>query len=235
VLTSATGLFATVIPAKLSLPRNLTPASGCRAHTSSPSASGALVFSTLGVHRSPPRERDDRDSPLLVGQDGGRCRPICYFGKAEYFFKKGLTGFWVICPSGGFVESVKQFPLNNHRSPSGKTPVVRHCEEPLRRSNPSSHEKKEWIASSLPPSLVELRRTSRSTHPTHCDSEIWLTIGQLQDCNDRAKTFGSGSGIHFPRFVEIARCEHDVAPMRHFLTGKDNEEGEIVSYEMNPA
>jgi hypothetical protein len=35
-----------------------------------PYASGAVVLSTLGVHRSPPRERDDRDSPLSVGQDG---------------------------------------------------------------------------------------------------------------------------------------------------------------------
>ena len=43
---------------------NLTPASGSQDHTISPSASGALVFSALRVHRSPPRERDDRDSPL---------------------------------------------------------------------------------------------------------------------------------------------------------------------------
>ena len=64
------GFLATVIPEQLSLPGNLTPASGCRAHTSSPSASGALVRRTFCVHRSPPRERDDRDSPLLVGRDG---------------------------------------------------------------------------------------------------------------------------------------------------------------------
>jgi hypothetical protein len=25
---------------------------------------------------------------------------FCYFGKAEYFFKRGLTGMQVICPSG---------------------------------------------------------------------------------------------------------------------------------------
>jgi hypothetical protein len=47
----------------------LTPASGCRAHTSLPYASGAVVLSTISVHRSPPRERDDRVSPLLLGQD----------------------------------------------------------------------------------------------------------------------------------------------------------------------
>jgi hypothetical protein len=59
------GLLATVVPEMLSLPRNLTPASGCQDHTILPSASGALVSRTLRVHRSPPRERDDRVSPLL--------------------------------------------------------------------------------------------------------------------------------------------------------------------------
>src|SRR6266403_206814 len=34
----------------------------------------------------------------------------------------------------------------------------RHCEEPLRRSNPAFFVAR-WIASSLPPSLDELRRT----------------------------------------------------------------------------
>src|SRR3981081_4346847 len=33
---------------------NLTPASGRQDHTSSPSASGALVSSTISVHRIPP-------------------------------------------------------------------------------------------------------------------------------------------------------------------------------------
>ena len=43
---------------------NLTPASGCQDHTTSPFASGALVRSTIRVHRIPPRVRDDRDTPL---------------------------------------------------------------------------------------------------------------------------------------------------------------------------
>src|SRR5471032_3355009 len=77
VLTSATGLFATVI--RSALAANLTPASGCRAHTSLPYASGAVVLSTISVHRSPPRERDDRDSPLSVGQDGEDIDLICHF------------------------------------------------------------------------------------------------------------------------------------------------------------
>jgi hypothetical protein len=43
---------------------NLTPASGCQDHTTSPSASSALVRSAIRVHRIPPRVRDDRDTPL---------------------------------------------------------------------------------------------------------------------------------------------------------------------------
>ena len=35
------------------IPRNLTPASGRQDHTTSPSASGALVFGTISVHRIP--------------------------------------------------------------------------------------------------------------------------------------------------------------------------------------
>ena len=45
-------------------PRNLTPASRRQDHTTSPSASGTLVRSTLRVHRIPSRVRDDRDTPL---------------------------------------------------------------------------------------------------------------------------------------------------------------------------
>ena len=77
-LLGAPGFLATVAPEKLSLPRNLTPASGCQNHTILLSASGALVRRTLRVHRSPPRERDDRDSPLSVGQDDKGYSPRIY-------------------------------------------------------------------------------------------------------------------------------------------------------------
>src|SRR5665647_1152886 len=40
-------------PSPALLGANLTPASGRQDHTTSPSASGALVFSTISVHRSP--------------------------------------------------------------------------------------------------------------------------------------------------------------------------------------
>jgi hypothetical protein len=43
---------------------NLTPASRRQDHTTSPSASGALVRSAIRVHRIPPHVRDDRETPL---------------------------------------------------------------------------------------------------------------------------------------------------------------------------
>jgi hypothetical protein len=46
------GFLATVICGIAST--DLTPASGCQDHTTSPSASSALVRSAIGVHRIPP-------------------------------------------------------------------------------------------------------------------------------------------------------------------------------------
>ena len=51
-------------PLRSLLLKNLTPASRRQDHTTSPSASGALVRSTLRVHRIPPHVRDDRETPL---------------------------------------------------------------------------------------------------------------------------------------------------------------------------
>src|ERR1700680_2366815 len=62
VLSPATGFLATVASGIAST--DLTPASGCQDHTTSPYASSALVFSTVSVHRIPPRVRDDREPPL---------------------------------------------------------------------------------------------------------------------------------------------------------------------------
>ena len=50
-------------------PRNLTSASRRQDHTTSPSASGALVRSAIRVHRIPPHVRDDRETPLVKGRD----------------------------------------------------------------------------------------------------------------------------------------------------------------------
>ncbi|HKC00417.1 MAG TPA: hypothetical protein VKD23_16660 [Terriglobales bacterium] len=55
-------MFATVISGIAST--NLTPASGCQDHTTSPSALMPFVKGTISVHRIPSRVRDDRDTPL---------------------------------------------------------------------------------------------------------------------------------------------------------------------------
>ena len=60
------GLFVTVIGGIL--PADLTPASRRQNHTTSPSASRAVRQRHLGVHRIPPRVRDDRERPS-VGRD----------------------------------------------------------------------------------------------------------------------------------------------------------------------
>jgi hypothetical protein len=60
-LSLVIGLFVTIIGKKFA---NLTPASRRQDHTTSPSASSALVRSAIRVHRIPPHVRDDRETPL---------------------------------------------------------------------------------------------------------------------------------------------------------------------------
>jgi hypothetical protein len=50
---------------------DLTPAPRRQDHTTSPYASATLVSRGLGVHRIPPRIRDDRERPSSCGDDGG--------------------------------------------------------------------------------------------------------------------------------------------------------------------
>src|ERR1700740_1674030 len=61
VLSPVIGFLATVAGGVAST--DLTPASGCQDHTSSPSASSTLVRSTIRVHRTPPRVRDVASRP----------------------------------------------------------------------------------------------------------------------------------------------------------------------------
>jgi hypothetical protein len=41
-------------------------------------------------------------------------RLICNFGKSEYFCQRGFTDFWVICPSGRFVELIEKIDFHVH-------------------------------------------------------------------------------------------------------------------------
>ena len=61
VLSPVIGFLATVAGGVAST--DLTPASGCQDHTSSPSASSTLVRSTIRVHRTPPRAGDVAQRP----------------------------------------------------------------------------------------------------------------------------------------------------------------------------
>ena len=78
----------------------MTPASRRQNHTTSPSASSALVSSTARVHRIPPRVRDDRDTPLEWDETARGVKVIWFFGKSEYFFKRGWTGKSADDPAG---------------------------------------------------------------------------------------------------------------------------------------
>src|ERR1700722_5714587 len=62
VLSPVLGLFGHRHPRKFPF-TNLTPASRCQDHTSSPSASDALVRSTIRVHRIPPHVSDVGQRP----------------------------------------------------------------------------------------------------------------------------------------------------------------------------
>jgi hypothetical protein len=70
---------------------DLTPASGCQDHTTSPSASGTLVRRTISVHRIPPHVRDDRERPSHGAGRGELVEMICPTAKAEYFFERDWT------------------------------------------------------------------------------------------------------------------------------------------------
>jgi len=66
------GFLATVAGGVAST--DLTPASGCQDHTSSPSASSTLVRSTIRVHRIQAPRWWRCATPLWVGLDGGEYR-----------------------------------------------------------------------------------------------------------------------------------------------------------------
>ena len=72
-------------PLRSLLLRNLTPASRRQDHTTSPSASRAVRYRRIRVHRIPSRVRDDREPPLMWDRMAANITVICQFGKTEYF------------------------------------------------------------------------------------------------------------------------------------------------------
>src|SRR3981081_3867881 len=103
-----TALLPPSRPEKLLPPGALTPAPRRQDHTSLPYASAALVCRSFRVHRDPPHDRDDHDTPLWSGRDGDRYAPVRASGKAKYFLFRGLTWFLqnrMICP--GFANRLR--------------------------------------------------------------------------------------------------------------------------------
>jgi hypothetical protein len=50
------------------------------------------------------------------------------FGKTEIFFREGLDGFWVICPSGGLLESAQEIAFTRAQqsfvAPASRSPYA---------------------------------------------------------------------------------------------------------------
>ena len=114
----------------------MTPASRCQDHTTSPSVASLVVSAPL----RPPHPRPDvRETPLCVGWTGcGRYRLICNFGKSEYFCQRGFTDFWVICPSGRFVERIEKIDFYvQGRSTKISVTEADRCADSTRRGRAS--------------------------------------------------------------------------------------------------
>jgi hypothetical protein len=93
-----------------SLLKNLMPASGHQDHTTSPSASGALVNSAVRVHRIPPHVRDDRETPLRRDGTARIWKVICATAEGEIFLQRGLDRISLICPSGCAFRETRRRP-----------------------------------------------------------------------------------------------------------------------------
>ena len=119
VLSSATGLVCHRCLRIISA--NLTPASGRQDHTTSPSASAPFVKGAARVHRIPPRVRDDRETPLCVGRDGGSSKFDLGEARSGIFLQMGLDSRTTKQPVGQI--SAKSAP-----SPDGAPAAVSEIE-----------------------------------------------------------------------------------------------------------
>ena len=81
LLRALPGDRAFLPPSLADVPANLTPASGRQDHTTSPSASGAVVHGAIRVHRIPPRVGDVAQRPSEWGGTAGDMKVICGRGQ----------------------------------------------------------------------------------------------------------------------------------------------------------
>jgi hypothetical protein len=129
--------FLSPSPLRSLLLKNLTPASRRQDHTTSPSASSALVSSTISVHRIPPRVRDDRDTPLEWGETAGVMKLIWVKHEAQYFLRRDWTGRNSLNGFKKFNFARKSWIASSPAllaMTAGRIAGHRHCER--KRSNP---------------------------------------------------------------------------------------------------
>ena len=109
-------MFATVAPKKLArnlLLENLTPASGCQDHTTSPSARNVIRLLTCRVHRIPHSTSvTTAIRPSCEGGMGRDVEVIWVKRERECFYRRGWTDKWVICPSGTSPTSLDSSPID---------------------------------------------------------------------------------------------------------------------------
>jgi hypothetical protein len=127
-----------------------------RWRSSSPRTFGAGVFS--GTHRDGQCRRRERRRCGVAGVGGCRTAPCQCFSLTEI-----LTSF--------LIQFFKQLirPRDRHCEPTGRAnarPMTGSTKQSISQQKASRSRKKVWIASWLPPSLVEIRRTSRSLAQT---------------------------------------------------------------------
>src|SRR5438477_6556926 len=85
-----TALLPPLRPEKQLPPGALTPAPRRQDHTPLPYALMPFAIGTASVHRDPPHDNGDHDTPLWLGRDGDKYAPDLAFGKSEIFFILGL-------------------------------------------------------------------------------------------------------------------------------------------------
>src|SRR4051812_47296423 len=91
-----TALLPPSRPGKQLPPGALTPAPRRQDHTSSPYALMPFAIGTASVHRDPPHDRGDHDTPLWSGRDGCYVAVIVIRIKRNIFYFGGLTRFPII-------------------------------------------------------------------------------------------------------------------------------------------
>src|SRR4051812_18919605 len=85
-LSPENGSFASVAPWEVEcLPGALTPAPRRQDHTSLPYALMPFAIGTASVHRDPPHDRGDHDTPLWSGRDACYVAVIWGSAKQKYF------------------------------------------------------------------------------------------------------------------------------------------------------